>query len=202
MSINTIEEFETALMGSIETLFGSCKRFQGVLRSLPEKLGVSGSVVILEAAFEPGLSTEIPYPILHFHTTLAQKIETAFVPGILNGLNELNTMISAGAFPSFGCFGYYEPLRQIYLSYRMPVSPDGLDTGFQNAQFYLTSLYEQLDLFTDYILFLCNDPNRMSLQDYMSYLDTIADLNDLQARLDALEKIAKDNDGKGNGEEP
>ncbi len=36
----------------------------------------------------------------------------------------------------------------------------------------------------------------------MSYLDTIADLNDLQARLDALEKIAKDNDGKGNGEEP
>ena len=75
---------------------------------------------------------------------------------MLAGLNDLNTAISAGAFPSFGCFGYYAPLKQVYLSYRMPVNPDVLNEEYENIRYYLATLYEQLDLFADYIIFLCS----------------------------------------------
>ena len=184
----TIEQFQKDIKGSMEELFGNCREYKDVLRSVPEHLGVMDASAIFEVALEAGLNPDAPYPILHFHTTLAQNIDDSILPGILMGLNDLNTTISAGAFPAFGCFGYYGPLKQIYLSYRMPANPDALDAELENARFYLGSLYEQLDLFTDYILFLCDDPNKMSLQDYMDYLDSIADLNDLEARLDDLEK--------------
>ena len=184
----TLEQFENQLKELMEELFGSCSEYKGVFRSVPEHLGVMDASVIFETALETGLSPDIPYPIIHFHTTLAQKIDDSIVPGILEGLNELNTMVSAGAFPSFGCFGYYAPLKQIFLSYRLPLSIDALDAELDNVRFYLGSLYEQLDVFADYILFLCDDPNRMTLKDYMEYLDSIADLNNLEARIEYLEK--------------
>ncbi len=199
MSINTITEFEETLADRMERLFGNCKRYKGVLRSMADHLGVSDTGVIFEAAIEPGFSIDEPYPLLHFHTTLAQKIDEKLVPGILRGLNDLNTVISAGAFPSFGCFGYYPPLRQIYLSYRMPVNPKALEAEFENAQFYLGSLYEQLELFADYILFLCEDPDRMTLEDYMDYLDSVADFNSLDARIDGLVELVKRRGQDGSG---
>ncbi len=192
MALKSIEEFETELSKRMEELFGNCREFKGVLRSMPEHLGVLDSSAIFEVAFETGINPEVPYPVLHFHTTLAQKIDEDFVPGVLAGLNDLNTVINAGAYPAFGCFGYYAPLGQIYLSYRMPVNPDGLDADFDNALYYLGALYEQLDLFADYILFLSNDPDRMTFDDYMEYLDSIADLNDLEARLDVMEKYLEE----------
>lgn len=204
MEIKNLEDFEAALKDSMEDLFGDCKYFKGVLRSIAEHLGVCDTSVIIEAAFENGPDPDVQYPILHFHATLAQRIEEEIVPGILRGLNELNTVISAGAFPSFGCFGYYAPLHQIYLSYRMPVSPGALEAGFDNACYYLGSLSEQLDLFADFIIFLCQDPEEISMGSYMDYLDSVADLNDLKARADMLEELAvrlrdKEKAGDGNG---
>jgi len=192
MAINSISDFEGELRKSIEMLFGSCEEYKGVLRSMPEHLGVSDTTVVFEAAFETGLNPDELYPLLHFHTTLARNIEDAKVPGVLKGLNELNTTISAGAFPSFGCFGYYEPLRQVYLSYRMPVNPADLEVEFENARYYLGSLYEILDLFADFILFICHDPSEMSLRAYMDYLDSITDLNDLKTRLDLMDKLVQE----------
>lgn len=189
MEIKTVQEFEDKLMEQMETLFGGCSRYKGLLRSVPEHLGVSDTGVIFEAAMEAGLSPDVPYPVLHFHATLAQRIEEKHVPGILAGLNDLNTVISAGAFPSFGCFGYYAPLRQVYLSYRMPVNLKAFDADFENACFYLDSLYEQLDIFADFILFLCDDPDRMTLDDYMGYLDGIADINNMEERIKRLDRM-------------
>ena len=183
MEINSVSDFEAVLMSDFETLFGNCKRYKGVIRSLPEHLGVSNTSAVVEASFETGMNPEILYPVLHFHVTLAQKIDVSLVPGILSGLNDLNTAISAGAFPSFGCFGYYPPLGQIYLSYRMPINDEHFDTELKNV------LCEVLDLFADYILFLCDDPGHLTLDDYMRYLDAVTDLNDLEYRLDELEKI-------------
>ena len=198
MGLKTIEDLENAVKDSMSELFGECREFKGVLRSLPDHLGVLDTGAILEAAFEPGINPEAPYPVLHFHVTLAKGIDDSIVPGVLAGLNDLNTAISAGAFPSFGCFGYYAPLKQIYLSYRMPINPDVLDEEFENIRYYLATLYEQLDLFADYIIFLCDDPDRMTCGDYMDYLDSIADLTNLEARIDALEKHVEELEKKEN----
>lgn len=190
--MESISEFKDALKEDMESLFGSCEIKGGVLRSMGEHFGVSDSGVIIEAALESGLSPDDSYPIVHFHTTLAQKIDDSLIPVILQGLNDLNTVIAAGSFPAFGSFGYYAPLRQVYLTYRMPLDPGTLDAGRENARYYMGSLYEQLDLFVDYVLFLCNDPDRITLDEYMEYLDTIADFNDLENRLELLEEyIAK-----------
>ena len=200
MAINSISDFEAALRESMETLFGNCRTYEDVLRSVCTHLGVSDAGAIVEAAFEAGFNPDAPYPVLHFHTTLAQKIDEEKIPGILKGINELNTVISAGAFPSFGCFGFYAPLSQIYLSYRMPVNPEVLEAEFENARFYLGSLYEELDLFTDFIMFLCNDPENLTIDAYMDYLDTIADLDNIEARLEFLEKVVGEY-GKDQNEE-
>lgn len=195
--MKTIGEFEKAVSEDMEELFGNCQKKGEVIRSLVEHLGVTDSSVIFEAAVEAGLNPDTPYPVLHFHTTLAQKIDEELVPGVVMGLNKLNTVISAGAFPAFGCFGYYEPLKQVYLSYRMPISTEALDAERENVRFYLGSLYDQLDIFVDFILFLCDDPERMTLEDYMDYLDTIADLNNIEARIEALEKYLEQLEKEG-----
>jgi len=186
--LNTIEEFMDSLEKSIEELFGETHIKSGVIRSLPGNLGVTAANVIFEAAMEEGFNPENPYPVLHFHVTLAKDIEDSIVSKVLEGLNELNTTISAGSFPGFGCFGYYPPLRQVYLSYRMPINPDALDKDFDNVLYYLGTLYEQLDIFVDFVLFLCDDPEKISLKDYMNYLDSIADLNNMEERINELEK--------------
>ncbi len=190
--MKTIAEFEDALKESLETVFGNCEKYKGVLRSLPQHLGVSNTGAIFEASMEMGPNPDVPYPVVHFHVTLAQKVEDEKVPGILSCLNDLNTVISAGAFPCFGCFGYYAPLRQIYMSYRMPVNKDALDEDFANVRYYLGEVSYLLDLFADYILFICDDPESVTMEAYMNYLDSVANLNDLDARLDKLDKTLEE----------
>lgn len=197
MSISSIADFESALKESMKMLFGECKEYKGMLRCLPEHLGVSDSGAIIEAAFETGLNPDAPYPLLHFRTTLAQNIEEAKIPGVLMGLNDLNSVINAGAFPAFGCFCFYAPLKQIFTGYRMALNPDALEEDFENARYYLASLYETMDLFIDYIQFLCADPDRMTLKDYMAYLDYVSDMNDLKFRMEQMEKLISMIDGAG-----
>ncbi len=188
MALKTIEEFEEVLFGDMEKVFGNCARFEGILRSFPEHLGVSDTTVLCEAAFETGIGPDPAFPVLHFHVTLAQKIPESFVPGVVMGLNDLNTAISAGGFPAFGCFGYYPPLKQIYLSYRIPINEKALDEELVNVRIYLGSLRDQLDLFSDYILFLCESPDTITLEAYMDYLDSVSDRNELKKFLEELEK--------------
>ncbi len=199
--MNSISEFEQFLSEDMKELFGECIKRGDVLRSLVENMGVTNSSVIFEAAFETDMDPETLYPVLHFHTTLAQNIEDELVPKIVMGLNELNTAISAGAFPAFGCFGYYAPLQQVYLSYRMPVNLEAPEAERQNIRFYLGSLYDQLDLFVDFVLFLCEDPETITLEEYMDYLDSITDLNNIDLRIKALEKYLEELEKEGTKEE-
>ena len=185
-------DLESSLKEMMTELFGNCSSRNGVLRSLIEHLGAVDSSVILEVLEEPGLHEEAPYPILHFFCTIAQNVNEKDVPQIVLDLNELNTCINVGAFPAFGCFGYYAPLQQIYLSYRMPFNTDKMDEELKNAEYYLGSLYEQLDVFCDFILFVCDHPYDLTLQTYLDYLDSIADLADLTERVDKFEELLKD----------
>ena len=74
------------------------------------------------------------------------------------------------------------------MSYRMPLNKDALDADFVNVKYYLEEVTYLLDLFADYILFICDDPGSVTLEAYMNYLDIVADLNDLESRLDMLEE--------------
>ncbi len=188
----TINEFETKLEEIIKELFGNCTLRQNILRAIVEHLGVTDSCAVFEVTIEQGLHPEAPYTILHFHTTIAQKIPDDQVPYVLMAVNDLNNVISVGAFPSFGCFAYYPPLQQIYLTYRMPVYIEDGEATLDSVRYYLGSLYEVLDIFTDYILFSCDHPGEMDLDDYMAYLDTVSDLNDLNERLAVLREQVGD----------
>ncbi len=187
----TSMEFEEALAGAMQELFGNCRKNKNIWRAVVEHMGVTDSSVIFEAALEPGLHPEAPWYILHFHCTLAQNVEEELVPKIVLALNELNNVISVGAFPAFGHFGYYPPLQQIFLTYRMPVNFEAAEEEFDNVRYYLGSLYEQLDIFTDFILFICDYPDQLTISDYMDYLDTISDLNDIGERMKALQEQKK-----------
>ena len=194
--MSSLEEFRVSVKEMMNELFGNCSERNGVLRSLAEHLGAIDSNVILEIALEPGLHEEAPYPVLHFHCTLAQRVDERDVPQIVMALNELNTCINVGAFPAFGCFGYYPPLQQVYLSYRMPVNPDDPESELENVAYYLGSLYEQLDVFTDFILFICDHPEDLSLETYTEYLDSVSDLADMEKRISKFQDLLKDTEAK------
>ncbi len=188
--MKNLDDFMKAVSGSMEELFGNCSEDKGVLRSVCEHLGVVDSTVIIEAVLESGLNPEeAPYPVLHFHSTLAHNIPEENLHEILFSISQLNDVINAGSFPAFGCFSYYPPLGQLYLSYRMPVNIEVLDAELVNVRYYLGTLYEQLDIFTDFVIFICEVPGHLNIRDYMEYLDTIADIDDAMEKAETLEKL-------------
>ena len=164
-----------------------------------EHIGVLDTNAILEMVLEGGIREEVPFPSLQFHLTLVQNIEADVEANMLISLNSLNHVIAAGAFPSFGNFVYYMPLRQVYLSYRMPVNPEDFDAAITDMRYILGVLYEQLDLFMDFILYAANSPDGVSIDDYMDYLDEVADLDDIIARSNLL--LARMENGDFSNEE-
>ena len=186
---DTIKELSKALTEMFNELFGECFEQDGVLRARANNLGVVNGQAMVEVMLEGGLREEAPYGVLHFHTTLAENIPEEALADLLISLNGLNHVINAGAFPGFGSFCYYEPLEQVYLSYRMPVNLLQIEAEYDNIRYYLGMLYEQLDLFEDFIMFAINNPGGMTISDYMGYLDEVSDINDVEARLRGLEDI-------------
>ena len=184
---NPISELSTALKEMMTELFGECLENDGVLRAHVEHLGVTDADALVDVALEGGLREEAPYGVLHFHTTFAEHIPEEALADLLISLNGLNHVISAGAFPGFGTFAYYDPLEQVYLSYRMPVNLNQIEAEYDNIRYYLGCLYEQMDLFMDFIMFSIVNPGGMRLVDYMDYLDEVADLDDVEERLKAFE---------------
>ena len=186
---DTIKELSKALTEMFNELFGECFEQDGVLRARANNLGVVNGQAIVEVMLEGGLREEAPYGVLHFHTTLAENIPEEALADLLISLNGLNHVINAGAFPGFGSFCYYEPLEQVYLSYRMPINLLQIEAEYDNIRYYLGMLYEQLDMFEDFIMFAINNPGGMTISDYMGYLDEVSDINDVEARLRGLEDI-------------
>ena len=184
---NPIIELSKALQEMMTELFGECTENDGVLRAYAEHMGVSDSTAILDVMLEGGLREEAPYGVLHFHTTLAENIPEESLADLLISLNNLNHVINAGAFPGFGAFAYYDPLQQVYLSYRMPVNLNHIEAEYDNIRYYLGCLYDQMDLFMDFVMFSIVNPGGMSIADYMNYLDEISDLDNLEERLAVFE---------------
>ena len=195
---NPVKELGSKMQEIFEDFFGECIDNDGVLRARLNNMGVVNATVIVDVMLEGGISEDAPYGVLHFHNTLAQDIPEEALANLLISLNGLNHIINAGAFPGFGCFCYYEPLNQVYLSYRMPVNLNNIEAEYDNIRYYLGTLYEQLDVFVDFIIFAASNPEGMDITDYMDYLDEVADLNDYQERLkayeDLLTKVMEEND--------
>ena len=186
---NPIKKLGKTLQDIFNEFFGECIDNDGVLRARLSNMGVVDSQVIVDVMLEGGITEDAPYGVLHFHHTLAHNIPEEAIPNLLISLNSLNHIINAGPFPGFGCFAYYEPLNQVYLSYRMPVNLNQIEAEYDNIRYYLVTLYEQLDLFVDFIMFAASSPEGMDITDYMDYLDEVADLNDMQKRLDSYEAL-------------
>lgn len=184
---NPVKELSKTLQEMMTELFGAVEEEDGVLRSVAEHMGVVNADVMVEVALEGGIREEAPYGVLHFHTTLAENIPEDALADLLISLNALNHVINAGAYPAFGSFVYYDPLAQVYLSYRMPINLNQIDADYDNIRYYLGALYDQLDLFVDFIMFCIANPGGMSIGDYMEYLDAVSDLDSLEERFRALE---------------
>ena len=184
---NPVKELSKTLQEMMTELFGGVAEEDGVLRSVAEHMGVVNADVMVEVALEGGIREEAPYGVLHFHTTLAENIPEEALADLLISLNGLNHVINAGAYPAFGSFVYYDPLAQVYLSYRMPVNLNQIEAEYDNIRYYLGVLYDQLDLLVDFIMFSITNPGGMTIGDYMEYLDEVSDLDDLEERFKALE---------------
>ncbi|MBQ7583716.1 MAG: hypothetical protein IJT24_03820 [Lachnospiraceae bacterium] len=181
-------------------LFDGVRENGGALRSMAEHLGVTDVCAIVETVLEGGLNEEMPYPVLHFHITLAQNVPDAAADNICVSLNELNNVTGVGEYPCFGSFAYYPRLNQIYLTYRLPVNPEAPEDELVNIRYYFGVLYEQLDLFADFIMLLCDSGgNILSLEEYVDYLAEIQDMNDIEERVRLLEKRMKEAESIGAG---
>lgn len=185
---SVVKELGKVLSEMMTELFGECIEQDGVLRARAGNMGVVNAQVIIEAVLEGGLREDAPYGVLHFHTTIAENIPQEALADLLISLNGINHVINAGAFPGFGCFCYYEPLDQVYLSYRMPVNLNEIESEYDNIRYYLACLYDEMDIFVDFIMFAIANPGGMTISEYMEYLDTVSDLDDLEERLNMLER--------------
>ena len=187
----------------MEELFDECREVKGVMRSHVKDLGVTGVDALFEVVMEYGFDPQMPYPIVHFMVTLAKDIDERDGGRISVALNELNHVIAVGDYPSFGAFCYYPRLRQIFLSYRLPVNPAAAEAEVSNIRYYMATLYRQLDIFADFIMFICDTQGQtMELADYMNYLSSVEDIDDIQERTKALEeylnRLESENDKNNN----
>ena len=191
--MNGFDMILSSLKTMIEELYGEVKDEDGMYRTMVQHIGVSDMNAILEVLPEGGFNRERPYPILHFHLTLAVNVPEEYEAELCLSLNRLNNAISVGDFPSFGCFAYHPGLRQIYLTYRLPVNPDDPDNEAVNIRYYLGVLYEELDALGDYILFLCNNEGKSPILDeYLRYLKNIDDWNDIERRSEELSELLRE----------
>ena len=192
----------------MEELFDNCTERNGILRSMAGHLGVTDTDAIVDVLLESGFDDEAPYPVLHFMVTLAKDIADKDAGRISIALNELNHIIAVGDYPSFGAFSYYPKLHQIFLSYRLPVNPEVPEEEIINIRYYFGTLYQQLDIFADFIMFLCDTKGRsLSIDDYIDYLQSVEDIDDIEERaralserLDRIEREMRGNTGGSNDE--
>ena len=177
----------------MDELFDGVADNDGIYRSFAEHLGVTDAGAVVEVLLEGGLNDEVTYPIIHFFITLASNVPKGIEKELCHSLNVLNNIISVGEFPSFGCFCYYPALDQIFLSYRLPVHPEAPERELDNIRYYLGVLYEELDAFIDYIMYLCDNKGMSPDPDsYVEYLKNISDWDDIAERAKTLSVIFDD----------
>lgn len=183
-----INDFISGVKASLEELYGNCKVMGDVLRSEIDDIGVTGVSGMMEVILENGFTDENPYPVLHFHITLVADVPQEVVPQLLISLNSLNYVISTGAYPSFGGFVYLPEFEQVYMGYRMPINVDQLDGELNNVRYYLATITNQLDIFEDFLFYFMESPEILSATDFMNYIESVNDANEIADKADLLEE--------------
>lgn len=185
--VNTVNSWITE---DLNMLCGESKVEDGLHRAFAYDLGVSQAAAIVEAAVE-GLPNgdDDPYPVVHFNFTLAKDIDPEHFGAVAEVINDLNVVIASGDYPSFGNFCLYKPLKQVFYGYRIPINPEATEAERENLRFFLASVFEQLDMFVDLILFVSDGRTKITIEDYMDYLKKIDDFNNLDERIDEINRM-------------
>lgn len=185
-----VNEFLEAVQKDVGSLCEETDVKDDVIRGMLTNLGVGGSAAILEVCLEGAQNgSDLPYPVLRFHITLAKDIDKELYKDVTFALNQLNTVIASGEYPSIGNFCLYMPLGQIFMSYRMPINTDCLEGEVENVRFFLGTVYEQLDIFADMVMFIANGNELVTMDEYLRYLKTIQDFENLEERAKKLADI-------------
>lgn len=188
--MKNITEFFDALKQDMDMMGEDTETSGGVIRTMLTGLGVNGTNAIMEALVEAEENgDDLPYPVIRFHITLAKDIDQVNFRNVTYTLNQLNNVIASGEYPSFGNFALYMPLGQIFLTYRMPINIGALDADYENVRFFLATVFDQLDIFADMILYISEGYNELTVEQYMEYLKSVEDWNNLQERADRLSKL-------------
>ena len=184
-----LTELKRGMMEDIKTLCGDYEEKDGIIRAMADHFGVNDSSVILEAAVEvlPN-GDDYPYPVVHFNLTIAKEIAEENFAKISELLNDLNVVFQTGDFPSFGSLCLYKPLKQIIYGYRMPVNVGAVEGEMENIRFFLSTVFDQLDIFVDLILYIAQGNENLTLEEYLRFLGQMRDMYDLQERAELLEK--------------
>lgn len=147
----------------MEKKIGNCVAKGEVLRSMANNVGYFDGNAIVEVSWLP-FKKDAPnaWPVLQFLCTLAQNIQEDIVPVLKERLSELNgvTML--------GYYGYYAPLQQIYHCYRLPVNPDMPEEMLRQVDYCLDQIRHQLDVFLDYVMIQADQPEQMTLEEYIN----------------------------------
>ena len=192
-------EFVTAVKNAIkedlQQLCGEdeCVEKDGIIRVLVSSFGVTGSGAIIEAAVEALPNGDaLQYPVVHFNFTLAKDIDPEYFGNVAGLLNDLNVIFQVGEFPSFGTFCLYKPLKQIVYGYRMPINVDAFEAERENIRFFLATVFDQLDIFVDLIQLVAQGIEELTAELFITYLEGMKNLYDLQERLEVIEKMLAD----------
>ena len=177
----------------MEAFYGEYTEHNGVIRAVTGPLGITNVHAIVDILPEMGMNPNIPYPVVHFVITLAKDIPQEYESSIKATLQDLNLELAIGRYPAFGCFCYESQRRQIFLDYRLPVNSDAPEKEMANLRYYFGTLYEELDLFADFIMYICDNEGRMpTLDKYLDYLDMIVDIDDYEERLRLFKESMED----------
>ncbi len=188
-----LERIRDGIKEIMDQYFDGYTEHNGIIRAMVGPVGVTGVHAIIDTVMENGFHPEVPYAVLHFLVTLAKDIPEELEDEIKRSLHDLNRAIATGQYPAFGCFCYEPAVKQIFLDYRLPVNPTDPDAELENIAYYYGTLYDTLDLFADFIMFLCDNKGKMpSLDEYLTYLDEIADFDDYKERARLLKEQIKD----------
>ena len=176
-------EFLDKVKKVMEEQFGDITENEGCLRVIAKNMGTFNSNAIVEISwmqFREG--AEHAHPVLQFYSTLARDIEDEEIPSMKAGLWELNR------YTMLGNYGYYEPFRQIYHCYRMPVNLGQQEAALEEIRYYLEQLKRQLNTFLDYVLILAENSKPMSIVDYIIGTNAGAVMEELIQGMDEIKK--------------
>ena len=157
-----MEQFLQKIREIMEEEFGESSVNNGAIRCMAEDLGRYEGKAIVEAMWVPFVQgAEYTHPVIQFASTLAQEIEDEVVADIKRSLTDLNVHTMLGQY------GYYEPLRQLYHCYRMPVNLDVPEQSLEEVRYTLQQIRRQLDAYLDYVLVVAEQPNAMTVEEYI-----------------------------------